>query len=207
LFAGLVLGLALSILIGCDSKRDAPINAGATPDSTNSNNSPGDRDMNVTITFTSSPFKAGESIPKKYTGEGEDVSPPLAWSSVPHGARELALICDDPDAPNGTWVHWVIYKIPATTKSLPEGIPREPTPPTPAGALQGTNSWDSDNIGYRGPMPPPGHGVHHYHFKLYALDKPLDLKPGIDKKSLLAAMQGHIIGQGEIVGTYERKTM
>jgi Raf kinase inhibitor-like YbhB/YbcL family protein len=207
LFAGLVLGLALSILIGCDSKRDAPINAGATPDSTKSNNSPGDRDMNVTITFTSSPFKAGESIPKKYTGEGEDVSPPLAWSSVPHGARELALICDDPDAPNGTWVHWVIYKIPATTKSLPEGIPRDARPSTPAGALQGTNSWDSDNIGYRGPMPPPGHGVHHYHFKLYALDKPLDLKPGIDKKSLLAAMQGHIIGQGEIVGTYERKTM
>ena len=87
----------------------------------------------MTITFTSSPFKAGELIPKKYTGEGDDVSPQLAWSSVPHGTRELALICDDPDAPNGTWVHWVLYKIPAATKSLPEGIPRQPAPPTPAG--------------------------------------------------------------------------
>jgi Raf kinase inhibitor-like YbhB/YbcL family protein len=159
----------------------------------------------MTISFTSSPFKAGEPIPKKFTGEDSDVSPSLAWSAVPRGTRELALICDDPDAPNGTWVHWVIYKIPAETKSLPEGIPREPTPPTPAGALQGTNSWDNDNIGYRGPMPPPGHGVHHYHFKLYALDKPLDLKPGIDKKALLAAMQGHVVAQGELIGTYERK--
>jgi Raf kinase inhibitor-like YbhB/YbcL family protein len=160
----------------------------------------------MTITISSSAFKAGQPIPKQYTGEGEDRSPELSWTGVTDGTKELALICDDPDAPTPEpWVHWVIYKIPADTKSLPEGIPRVARPPAPAGALQGTNNWDSDNIGYRGPMPPPGHRVHHYHFKLYALDKPLDLQPGLDKKGLVSAMESHILAQGEIVGTYERK--
>ncbi len=158
------------------------------------------------ITITSGGFKAGQAIPNLYTGEGNDLSPPLSWSGVPAGTKELALICDDPDAPSKEpWVHWLMYKIPAETMGLEEGIPREARPPRPAGALQGVNSFDSDNIGYRGPMPPPGHGTHHYHFKLYALDAHLDLKPAVDKHMLLSAMEGHILAEGEIVGAYERK--
>jgi Raf kinase inhibitor-like YbhB/YbcL family protein len=161
----------------------------------------GERKM--TIRVTSSAFTEGQRIPKKYTGEGQDVSPPLAWSNVPEPTKELALICDDPDAPRGTWVHWVIYKIPAGTKGLPEGVPQAPQLKAPNGAVQGMNS--SDATGYHGPMPPPGHGVHHYHFKLYALDAPLDAKPGLDKKALSEAMRGHILAEGELMGTYERK--
>ena len=158
----------------------------------------------MTISITSTAFEAGKAIPKKYSGEGEDVSPPLAWSNVPQGTKELALICDDPDAPMGTWVHWVLYKVPAGTTSLPEGLPREKTLDTPAGAAQGVNSFGSDNVGYRGPMPPKGHGPHHYHFKIYALDKPVTLPPGVDKKKLLAEIRDHVLAQGELVGTYER---
>ncbi len=158
----------------------------------------------MTISVTSTAFEAGKPIPKKYTGEGPDLSPPLAWSNVPQGTKELALICDDPDAPMGTWVHWVLYKIPAGTTSLPEGLPREKTLQTPAGAVQGVNSFNKDNLGYRGPMPPPGHGTHHYHFKIYALDKPVAAPPGVDKKTLLAEIHDHTIAQGEIIGTYQR---
>ena len=120
----------------------------------------------MTITVTSTAFEPNKPIPKKYTGDGEDASPPLAWTKVPEGTKELALICDDPDAPVGTWTHWVLYKIPADTTSLPEGLPREKTLNKPAGAVQGVNSWHSDNLGYRGPAPPAGK-LHHYHFKLY----------------------------------------
>ncbi|MGA2254044.1 MAG: YbhB/YbcL family Raf kinase inhibitor-like protein [Thermoguttaceae bacterium] len=158
----------------------------------------------MTISVTSTAFEAGRSIPKKYTGEGEDVSPPLAWSNVPKDTKEIALICDDPDAPAGTWVHWVLYKIPAETTGLPAGLPREKALKTPAGAQQGTNSFSKDNLGYRGPMPPPGHGTHHYHFKIYALDKPVSAPPGVDKKTLLAEIHDHVVAQGELVGTYQR---
>ena len=139
----------------------------------------------MSIKITSSAFAEGQQIPKKYTGEGQDVSPPLAWSDLPAGTKELVLICDDPDAPTDEpWVHWVIYKIPADVAGLPEGIARLPRLKNPAGALQGQNSWPKgqNNIGYRGPMPPPGHGVHHYHFKLYALEAKLVAEPGLDKK-------------------------
>ena len=158
----------------------------------------------MTISITSTAFEAGKPIPKKYTGEGEDLSPPLAWSGIPKGTQEIALICDDPDAPMGTWVHWVLYKIPADATGLPEGLPREKTLKTPAGAVQGVNSFSSDNLGYRGPMPPKGHGPHHYHFKLYALDKPVTLAPGVDKKTLLAEIREHVLAQGELMGTYQR---
>ena len=156
----------------------------------------------MTIQITSSAFTQGQPIPKKYTGEGADVSPPLGWSNLPAGAKELALICDDPDAPNGDWVHWVIYKIPVGAKGLPEGVPRNPKLKEPAGALQGKNSWPS--TGYRGPMPPVGHGVHHYHFKLYALDAPLQAEPGLEKKALLERIKGHVLAEGELMGTYKR---
>ena len=159
----------------------------------------------MTIQVTSSAFAQGHAIPKKYTGDGEDVSPPLAWSNTPEKTKELALICDDPDAPNGTWVHWVIYKIPADTKGLPEGVPRKSRLKEPHGAVQGKNSWPaSEAIGYRGPMPPPGHGTHHYYFKLYALDATMTAEPGLDKKAVLEKINDHILAEGVLMGTYER---
>ena len=158
----------------------------------------------MSLKITSSAFQNNQPIAKKYTGEGEDISPPLTWSDLPSGTKQIALICDDPDAPRPEpWVHWLIYAIPAGTSGLPEGVPPDPKLQSPAGAMQGRNSFEK--IGYGGPMPPPGHGVHHYHFKLYALSKPLQLQPGADKKTLLAAMQGVILAQAEFVGTYERK--
>lgn len=159
----------------------------------------------MTIKITSDAFENGKPIPKKFTGEGPDVSPKLAWSGLPEGTKELALICDDPDAPQAEpWVHWVIYKIPATATGLSEGVPREPRLKEPAGALQGRNSWPKGNIGYLGPMPPPGHGTHHYHFKLYALKSPLDVDSGLDKTALLQEMKGLILAEGELMGTYKR---
>ena len=155
------------------------------------------------LTITSTAFQANGAIPKKHTGEGEDPSPALAWSGVPAGAAELALIVDDPDAPTAEpWVHWVIYKIPPATAGLKEGVAKMQTLSDPAGALQGKNSWNT--VGYRGPLPPPGHGTHHYHFKLYALDKAVTLPAGAAKKQLLDAMKGHIVAEGKLVGTYAR---
>ncbi len=158
------------------------------------------------LTITSTAFLEGQPISKKYTGEGQDVSPPIAWANIPNGVRELALICDDPDAPTPEpWVHWVIYKIPAGSNGLPEGIPRKPRLSDPAGAVQGRNSWPTgETIGYRGPMPPPGHGVHHYRFSVYALDVELSLEPGLEKNALLKAVQGHVLAEGRLTGTYQR---
>ena len=159
----------------------------------------------MSIQISSTAFAHNQVIPKKYTGDGVDVSPPLAWANLPEGAQELALICDDPDAPTPEpWVHWVIYKIPAAEKNLPEGVARTEKLAAPAGALQGINSWPSENIGYRGPKPPPGHGTHHYHFTLYALKSPLDVGPGLDKKALLAKISGQVLAEGRLTGTYER---
>jgi len=160
----------------------------------------------MTLQITSSAFTQGHPIPKKYTGEGDDVSPPLSWSGLPEGTKELALICDDPDAPQPEpWVHWVIYQISADVKGLPEGVPRKARLKEPHGALQGKNSWPpSDAIGYRGPLPPPGHGVHHYYFKLYALDAPLTVEPGLDKKAVLEKVNEHVLAEGVLMGTYQR---
>ena len=162
---------------------------------------------NRMITVTSEAFKSGEPIPKKYSEDGSDVSPPLSWQNVPTAAKELALICDDPDAPTSEpWVHWLIYKIPADTNKLPEGVAADAELKSPAGARQGKNSWKmGKTVGYRGPAPPKGHGVHHYHFHLYALDAPLSIESKADKKQLLGAMKGHVLAEGELVGTYERK--
>jgi Raf kinase inhibitor-like YbhB/YbcL family protein len=149
----------------------------------------------ASLTVTSSAFEAGGRIPVKYTGEGDDVSPALAWTGAPAGTKEFALICDDPDAPRPEpWVHWVLYRIPADTTALAEG--------SRGVGVDGANSWPRE--GYGGPMPPPGHGVHHYHFKVYALDAPIELAPGATKEVLLKAIDPHVIGQGELVGTYER---
>jgi len=157
----------------------------------------------MSMTIRSDAFDDGRAIPRRYGEDGEDVSPPLTWSGQPEGTRELALIVDDPDAPTPEpWVHWVLYKVPADVQALPEGLPQTPTLTTPPGALQGKNSWGG--TGYRGPAPPRGHGVHHYHFRLYALDTPLQAARGLDKGGLLRAMQGHILAQAELIGTYER---
>jgi Raf kinase inhibitor-like YbhB/YbcL family protein len=157
--------------------------------------------------LSSPSFAEGQPIPVKHTGEGADVSPALAWENVPQGTQEFALICEDPDAPTPEpWVHWILYKIPANVTGLPEGVPPDAKLSSPAGALQGRNSWPSGRtMGYRGPQPPKGHGTHHYHFRIFALDAPLYALPTVDKASLVKAMQGHILGEATLVGTYERK--
>ncbi len=155
------------------------------------------------IKVESTAFENNEKIPVRHTADGQDVSPMLTWTDVPTAAQELALVCDDPDAPTPEpWVHWVIYKIPPQSIGLPENVAQTPMPPNPAGAVQGKNSWG--DVGYRGPAPPQGHGVHHYHFKVYALDQKIDLPAGADKATLLDTMEGHVIAEGELVGTYER---
>jgi Raf kinase inhibitor-like YbhB/YbcL family protein len=157
----------------------------------------------MALTLRSEAFTDGQATPRRYTGDGEDLSPPLSWSGLPAGTRELALIVDDPDAPRAEpWVHWVLAKIPADVGTLTEGLPRNPTLDVPLGAVQGKNSWGTD--GYRGPAPPRGHGTHHYHFKLYALDAPLPVAQGTDKAGLLEALRGHVLGETELVGTYQR---
>jgi len=155
------------------------------------------------MTIQSSAFAHMQTVPRKYTGDGDDKSPPLSWSNAPAGTKEFALIVDDPDAPTPEpWVHWVIYRIPPEVTALPEGVPPSLHVDAPAGAVQGTNSWPK--LGYGGPLPPKGHGLHHYHFKVYALDLKLSLEAGQTKKALLEAMANHIIAQGELIGTYQR---
>ncbi len=152
-----------------------------------------------TIVVTSASFEEGKSIPKKHTCDGEDVSPRLAWTGVPDGAKSVAVICDDPDAPAGTWVHWVIYNLPADAGGLGENVPPRET--LPDGARQGKN--DFGRIGYNGPCPPGG--THRYFFKVYALDSLLDLPAGATKAQLVRAMEGHVLAQGSLMGTYSRK--
>jgi hypothetical protein len=151
------------------------------------------------IKIKSSAFENEGMIPSKYTCDGADISPPLQWEAVPEGTKSIALISDDPDAPVGTWVHWVIYNLPADTKELTENIP--PDGNLPNGAKQGTN--DFRRIGYGGPCPPGG--THRYFFKVYALDVELDLAAGARKKDLLKAMEGHILAQGQLMGKYKRQ--
>jgi hypothetical protein len=150
--------------------------------------------------LSSTAFNEGEPIPAKYTCEGRNVSPPLTWTGVPAGSKSLVLIADDPDAPVGTWVHWVLYDLPVTVSELTEDLPRNQY--TPAGAKQGQNSFG--HLGYGGPCPPPGK-AHRYFFKLYALDAAqLDLKPGATKKDVEGAMEKHVLAQAQLMGTYKR---
>jgi len=149
--------------------------------------------------LTSSAFGAGQAIPAKYTCTGQDVSPPLSWTDPPPGTQSLALIMDDPDAPAGVWVHWVIYNLPVTSRGLPEAVPAR-QPELPDGSRQGVNSWNRS--GYGGPCPPSG--THRYVFKLYALDTVLSLPAVASKAQLLNAMQGHILAQAELMGTYAK---
>lgn len=166
--------------------------------------SPAKKEVSVLpLKITSSAFEAKEPIPGRHTCDGEDLSPALAWSGVPEGARSLALIMDDPDAPPGTWIHWVLYDLPGEATGLPEGVPKEEK--LESGAAQG-QCWGVDSfsrVGYYGPCPPPG-APHRYFFKLYALDTVLGLAPRASKAEVLKAMEGHVLAQAELMGTYER---
>jgi len=146
----------------------------------------------------STAFKEGGMIPVKYTCDSTDISPPLSWDSIPEGAKSLALICDDPDAPAGTWVHWVLYDLPPDVKELPENVP--PQKELENGAKQGIT--DFRKIGYGGPCPPGG--THRYFFKLYALDKKLKQEAGLTKAQLLKAMEGHVLAESKLMGKYKR---
>jgi len=150
------------------------------------------------IEIRSPAFNPGGMIPPKYACEGDDVSPPLEWSGVPAQAKSLALIADDPDAPVGDWVHWVVYDLPPSQKGLGEAVAKAES--GPGGSKQGTNGWG--RLGYGGPCPPSG--VHRYFFKLYALDAATGLPAKATKEGLLKAMEGHILGQGELIGRYKR---
>jgi Raf kinase inhibitor-like YbhB/YbcL family protein len=159
----------------------------------------GDKGGTMAFTISSPSFQNGGEIPKKFTCDGADISPELQWTSPPAGTQGFALIADDPDAPVGTWTHWVLFDLPAQTTSLPESVTR--VDELPMGGRQGRN--DFRKIGYGGPCPPPGK-PHRYFFKLYALDKKLNLKPGASKQEIERAMQGHIVGQAELMGKYQR---
>jgi Raf kinase inhibitor-like YbhB/YbcL family protein len=152
----------------------------------------------MTIKITSSAFIEGSMIPKRYTCDAEDVSPDLAWTGVPEGSKSLALICDDPDAPMGNWVHWVLFNLPPDIDELHAEIPPEKT--LKNSARHGKN--DFGRFGYGGPCPPSG--THRYFFKLYALDTRIKLGSGITKAQLLEAMNGHILDEGRLMGKYKR---
>jgi Raf kinase inhibitor-like YbhB/YbcL family protein len=152
-----------------------------------------------TMQIQSSAFEEGATIPKKHTCEGEDVSPALSWSAPPSGTKSLVLICDDPDAPVGTWVHWVLFGLSPDTVELPEGVPSDGE--VLGGAKHGRN--DFGNLGYGGPCPPPG-PAHRYFFKIYAVDTEPMLNVGATKADVMQAIEGHILAEGQLMGLYGR---
>lgn len=151
------------------------------------------------ITVTSTAFTAGQPIPVEYTGQAEDISPDLSWKDIPDGVVSFALICDDPDAPGGVWVHWTMWNIPATSTALDRGVPVVPS--LPDGSMQGATSAGAS--GYHGPMPPRGN-AHRYYFRIYALDTRLTLELSASRAQLDQAMRGHILAQGQLMGMYQR---
>ena len=151
------------------------------------------------LRLSSPAFQGGTPIPTRFTCDGQDVSPPLQWSGAPSETRSFALVCDDPDAPRGTWLHWLLYNLPGDTGELAEGVP--PQAQLPSGARQGTN--DFGNVGYGGPCPPPGR-PHRYFFRLYALDAPLSSADD-SRAALDAAMRGHLLAESTLMGTYQRR--
>jgi Raf kinase inhibitor-like YbhB/YbcL family protein len=183
----LLLVTCLAIAVGGCSSGPSPT---ASPEK--------ERPAAVPFSLTSTAFAEGEPIPRQYTCDGEDISPPLQWRDVPEGTRSFALVADDPDAPGGTWDHWLLYNLPAEARSLPEGVP--PDAELSDGSRHGQNSWP--RLGYGGPCPPSG--THRYFFKLYALDMVLELDAGASKERLSQAMEGHILAEAELMGMYTR---
>lgn len=155
-------------------------------------------DRKSEIQLTSSAFKEGQPIPRQYTCDGVNVSPPLEWTGVPKTAKTIAIIADDPDAPAGTWVHWVLYNLPAENIGLVENLPASEN--LQAGGFQGKN--DFEKIGYGGPCPPSG--THRYFFKVYAVDSELPLKAGATKTEVEKALEGHVVAQGQLMGKYSK---
>lgn len=178
------LALLLGLLAACQGEETA------------SDQQPG---VGVNLQVKSTAFAQSEEIPVRFTCDGEDVSPPLSWSEPPPGTQSLVLIADDPDAPGGTWDHWVLFNIPAAVRLLPENVPADPHPS--GMGTQGSNSWQ--NLGYGGPCPPSG-STHRYYFHIHALDSELDLEAGSTKKEIEQAMEGHILAQGALMARYGR---
>lgn len=158
----------------------------------------------MSLIVKSPAFAEGHAIPVDHTEDGEDLSPALSWSGTPKGAASLILIVDDPDAPGEEpWVHWLLAGIPGDATELPGGFHEDRLADlAPAGLVQGKNTWGT--LGYRGPAPPLGHGIHHYHFKLYAVDSSIQVPSGVEKSELLVLLSGHVLARGELVGTYRR---
>ena len=180
-----------SALLGCG--KPAPSPPTPSPSATNADTSK--------FTLTSPAFKDGEPIPVQYTADGKGVSPQLDWTGVPAGTKEFALIVDDPDAPRGTFTHWVIYAVPPSITSFPQDVPKTDTVPSLGGAKQGRNSADA--IGYTPPSPPPSK-VHHYIFHLYALDKSVPYSQNMTADNLRKAISSHVLATTELTGTYQR---
>lgn len=151
------------------------------------------------IDVTSAAFRAGERIPADYACTGKNESPPLSWQGVPYGTRSITIICEDPDCSTGTFIHWILYNIPPGMKGLDRGVPKKPV--LPDGSAHGLN--DFGKMEYGGPCPPPGK-PHRYVFRVFALDAPLALRSPVTRKGITAAMTGHILGQGELVGIFSR---
>jgi len=181
-----ILSMLLIVLQGCDGEEQ-------------SGNSVKEEVEKMTIKLESPTFEEGGMIPSKYTADGESISPPLKWASVPEGTKSFALVSDDPDAPMGTWVHWVMWNIPADARQLAENIP--PDENLPNGSRQGIT--DFGTYGYGGPAPPSG--THRYYFKIFALDTKLDLPGSSRKADLLKAIEGHVIAEGQLIGKYKRR--
>jgi Raf kinase inhibitor-like YbhB/YbcL family protein len=178
----IVLGLVAGPLVGCGS------GTAIIPE-----------EGEMTMSVSSPAFQEGESIPLRYTCEGEDISPQLTWSEPPAETQSLALIVDDPDAPGGVFTHWVLFNLPSDSRRLPEAVTVQE--PLPSGVVEGEN--DFGRIGYGGPCPPPG-SPHRYRFTLYALDKSLKLAAGVAGERVIEAMSGHILAWGRLTGTYQR---
>ncbi len=191
-----LLSCALILYCSCSGRNRNP--AGETQNSSEVSNTNEGLGGKMNIKLSSTAFQDGEMIPTKYTCNGANVSPPLEWSGVTQTAKSLALICDDPDAPGKTWVHWVVFDLPASRTSLPENVPPQET--IAGGGKQGMT--DFKKIGYGGPCPPSG--THRYFFKIHALDTDLNLDSRTTKDQLLQAMKGHVLAQGELMGRYKR---
>jgi Raf kinase inhibitor-like YbhB/YbcL family protein len=205
--ATLLLSLAAAMLLSSCQASNADDESKRTPrpggmDGRAARTTAGESEVKA-MKLTSPAFENERDIPRKHTCDGEDLSPELAWAQVPDGTQGFALIMDDPDAPPGTWVHWVAYGIPADQRGFPEGLPKSEK--LDSGVIQG-KCWGVDSFsrtGYHGPCPPPG-APHRYYFRLYALDENLSLPTGATKSQVLAAMKGHVLAEAELMGRYGR---
>ncbi len=186
-----IAALSFSIMACSCARQSQSVSNQASLPTTNHNNA------ESKIKLTSPAFKDGEAIPRQYTCDGVNISPSLEWTTTP-GAKTLAIVCDDPDAPAGTWTHWLVYNLPGTTMGLIDNMPAQEK--VGGGGMQGTN--DFGKIGYGGPCPPKG--THRYFFKVYALDSELPLKPAATKDQLMKVMEGHVLAQGQLAGLYSR---